>query len=63
MKKNKRAFGSVAWQREQTDEIIRKTIAGEPLNGFDKAFIMVQQQHLIDQMKKRYKKEKLKKVV
>jgi hypothetical protein len=42
MKKNKRAFGSVAWQREQADEIMRKTIAGEPLNDFDKAFIMVQ---------------------
>jgi len=39
-------FGSVEWQKMRIDEIMFKTINGIPLDEFDKAFILIQQEHL-----------------
>lgn len=44
-------FGSVAWQQEQADAIMAKVCNGIALDDFDKAFITVQQQHLINELK------------
>ncbi|MEO0077253.1 MAG: hypothetical protein ABIK19_06265 [candidate division WOR-3 bacterium] len=51
-------FCSPEWQKMKKDEIMFKTINRIPLNKFDKAFIILQQEYLAMEQEKAKKKLK-----